>query len=245
MIQNIYIALMSTARYSAACFKPWLQHGQGTPHYHFNDTKPLHNSKVDKLFKTLVQAAQQADAILEANRSSRSTPVAPTQTTAYSPHLLRDASGAQVGYTSHTLKQCKVALYGALLLHTDYLVEAGAHAGSELERLSVAGAMNHARIVRPSGLAVALRYARGARSQNIVQVDRLAYEAAREWVASVGIEGLPRRGGWAALTNWALNRVSASAAFVPPKPIMPTHDLGVEEHKPETVGQDVSDSDEE
>ena len=77
MIQNIYIALITTARYPATCLKPWLQECQDhhAPWHCNNNYKPLHNSKVKKLFRTLVNAAKQADVINEENRSSR--PCAP------------------------------------------------------------------------------------------------------------------------------------------------------------------------
>ena len=115
----------------------------------------------------------------------------------------------------------------ALLLHTDYIVEAGAHAGSQLERLSVAGASEQARTIRPQGLGVALRYARAARSQSVLEVDRLAYSALRSWVASVGLAHLPRVGGWAALTRWACDTAArgdgshAGGSLYPLKPSIP------------------------
>ena len=45
MLQNIYLALITTVKYSATCIPPWLQcHLQ--PPWHCDIYKPLHNSKV-------------------------------------------------------------------------------------------------------------------------------------------------------------------------------------------------------
>lgn len=134
--------------------------------------------------------------------------VAPPGTTAgsrakVSPHLLRDESGKVPAYTMHSLKMWKPSLYLALLLHTDYVCEASAHAGSQLERLSLAAVQGQAKALRPAGLAVALRYARGARSQTVVEVDRLAFSCMRAWLATAGLAAVPRTGGWTALARWA------------------------------------------
>ena len=121
-----------------------------------------------------------------------------------SPHLLRDASGATPQISKHSLKQSKACLYTALLFHTDYLPEATAHAGSTLERLSVDGATSLARRAkRPAGLAVALRYARAAKGQTIIEVEMTAYDALRSWIASTGLKDLPRTDGWAHLSRWS------------------------------------------
>ena len=73
MLYNIYLAMITTARFSATCLKPWLQECQDhqAPWHCNNNLKPLQNSKVNKLFKTLVNAAKQADVINEENRTSR------------------------------------------------------------------------------------------------------------------------------------------------------------------------------
>ena len=128
------------------------------------------------------------------------------------PHLIASPQGGIPHYTGHSLKQVKIDLYSALLLHTDYIVEASAHAGSELERLSMRGAIAHVRAMRPAGLAVALHYARGARSQSITEIDRLAYSTIRAWIAEVGLANLPRVNGWAALTAWVNTRLCVTRA---------------------------------
>ena len=161
------------------------------------------------------------------------------------PHLLSDALGKRVTYTSHSLKMLKPCLYSAerelaararaharipasrplatrrhrrrshrtpAVLHTDYAVEPGAHSGSQLERMSVAGATALARSIRPRGLAVALRYARAARSQTILEIDHMAYAVYRAWVAHVGLRGMPRVDGWAALSRWASACASSGVA---------------------------------
>jgi hypothetical protein len=94
------------------------------------------------------------------------------RTVKVSPHLLRRADGAVPDYTAHSLKQWKIDLYQALLLHTDFIVEPGAHAGSQLERMSVAGATDQARQIRPTGLSVALRYARATASGCVREASR-------------------------------------------------------------------------
>ena len=145
-----------------------------------------------------------------------------------SPHLLATEGGSIPNYTGHSLKQIKPDLYSALLLHTDYIVEAGAHAGSELERLSMRGAMQYAKEPRPSGLATALRYARGARSQSVVEVDKLAYATIRAWIAEVGIEKLPRERGWAELTAWVSKRIQSGREIEYSQSLIPIRAWGVE-----------------
>ena len=62
MLQNIYLALITTVKVSLSqCHLPW----------HCTICKPLHNSKIKKLFRTLISATTQADVILEESRSSR------------------------------------------------------------------------------------------------------------------------------------------------------------------------------
>ena len=145
------------------------------------------------------------------------------------PHLLAAADGSIPHYTGHSLKQSKPALYSALLLHTDYVVEAGAHAGSELERLSMRGAEQHARVSRPPGLATALRYARGARSQSIVEIDRIAYATIRVWIAEIGLEKLPRVRGWAALTAWVSERIASNREIEYSRSLIPVREWKVED----------------
>ena len=98
------------------------------------------------------------------------------------------------------------------VLHTDYAVEPGAHSGSQLERMSVAGATALARSIRPRGLAVALRYARAARSQTVLEIDHMAYAVYRAWIAHVGLRGMPRMEGWSVLSRWASACASSGVA---------------------------------
>lgn len=135
------------------------------------------------------------------------------------PHLLKDGHGGILDNTSHSLKMYKISLYHALLLHTDYIVEPGAHAGSQIERMSVAAAAEQARNIRPTGLRTALHYARGARVQTVLEVEHLVYEALRSFISEVGLNGIPRRGGWAALTAWSTSRVSEKPEQ--PKALLP------------------------
>jgi len=135
------------------------------------------------------------------------------------PHLLRVAGGPAPAITSHTLKQSKIALYHAMLLHTDYIVEAGAHAGSQLERMSVGGAETQIRQMRPTGLQVALHYARASRNQHsVLEVEALAFRTMRAWLADVGLTSVPRTNGWAHLTRWVGERAcrSGNAPLAPP-----------------------------
>ena len=104
------------------------------------------------------------------------------------PHLLRDTEGQIPHYTPHSLKKAKISAYVGLRLHCDYAVEPGAHAGSTLERLSVAGAQSLARQIRPRGLAVALRYGRAALEQSVLEVDALVAAAMRTWLGMVRID---------------------------------------------------------
>jgi hypothetical protein len=148
------------------------------------------------------------------------------RTVKVSPHLLRRADGAVPDYTAHSLKQWKIDLYHALLLHTDFIVEPGAHAGSQLERMSVAGATNQARQIRPTGLSVALRYARASRSQSVLEVESLVWAAVRAWVAEAGLAHLPREYGWAAITRWSSSRAADDAANAKPLSLLsmrPSH----------------------
>ena len=119
------------------------------------------------------------------------------------PHLLKDEEGVVPHYTPHSLKKAKISAYIGLRLHCDYAVEPGAHAGSVLERLSVAGAHGLARQIRPRGLAVALRYGRMAMEQSVMEIDALVAAAMRTWIAETGLRNIPRVGGWESVARWA------------------------------------------
>ena len=117
------------------------------------------------------------------------------------PHLV--TGGRHLGRvpTKHSLKTCKISAYVALRLHPDYAVEPrGAHAGSTLERMSVSGMEGMVRELRPKGLGVALRYARGALGVSVAEVDRMVFETMQKWVADVGVSKLPREDSWASVT---------------------------------------------
>ena len=88
-------------------------------------------------------------------------------------------------------------------LHCDYAVEPGAHAGSSLERLSVEGAQQLARSIRPRGLSVALRYGREALDQSVIEIDTMVAAVVRSWIASTGLKHIPRVGAWEQLARWA------------------------------------------
>jgi hypothetical protein len=148
-----------------------------------------------------------------------------------SPHLLRDANGRAPGLTSHSLKQWKISAYHALLLHTDYIVEPGAHAGSEMERLSISGANASTRAIRPTGLNVGLRYARASRGHSAIEVEHLVWTCLRAWLASAPLATLPRTEGWAALTRWSSDRAAAGgdagpASLYPMAPSIPEAEEG-------------------
>ena len=100
----------------------------------------------------------------------------------------------------------KVSAYAALALHTDYAVEPGAHAGSQMERLSVDGAKQMIRATRPTGLKTALRYAREAYSAAVTEVDAMVFAAMRAYVLEVGVENIPRSDSWRAVAAWATKR---------------------------------------
>ena len=62
--------------------------------------------------------------------------------------------------------------------------------------------------MRPSGLQVALHYARASRTERtLLEVEYLAFATARAWIAAVGLRGLPRTDGWPALTRWTNERM--------------------------------------
>ena len=124
------------------------------------------------------------------------------------PHLLRSA-GSVPRYSSHSLKMVKISAYVALRVHTDYIVEPGAHAGSQLERLSVRGASALAQTIRPTGLQVAMRYAREATRQTILEVEETVVRAVRSWIAESGLSSLGRDNSWEELARWATARVGA------------------------------------
>ena len=110
--------------------------------------------------------------------------------------------------TKHMLKTVKVSAYVACRVHTDYAVEAGAHAGSQLERMSVAGMHQQLNNMRPKGLATAMRYARAARGMAVIEIDHMVAAAVRLWVAQTGLKDMPRNGSWEAFASWVSNRVA-------------------------------------
>ena len=126
---------------------------------------------------------------------------------AVSPHLVTGDGGSVPNVTPHALKRAKPSAYVALRLHVDYTVEAGGHAGSRIERMSVSGMRQDVRGIRPSGTATALRYARGCSLSTPAAVDHLVADVVRSFVASEGLLGLARPGAWDRLHAWALHRV--------------------------------------
>ena len=146
--------------------------------------------------------------------------------------------------TKHSLKKIKISAYVALGLHPHYAVEAGAHAGSAIERMSVAGMSQQIGNLQPKGLVTALRYARASAGSSVAEVDHLVFRAVRQWVAETGLAALPRTGSWAALTAWANRRVFeremrpitiAVSVTRPPEPPLPesTEELAGAEPEPE------------
>ena len=128
---------------------------------------------------------------------------------AVKPHLVLGQDGQGPIPTKHSLKTAKISAYVALCLHQDYAVEPGAHAGSQLERMSVQGARDLLTQMRPRGLGTALRYARAAfSSAAIMEVEHTVAESLRAWVSELGLDGVPRRGSWASLTSWANRRAN-------------------------------------
>ena len=137
---------------------------------------------------------------------------------AVEPPLLRQNDGSLPNITKHSLKKVKIAVYAALRLHPDYMVEAGAHAGSVIERMSVAAMHDDVRRMRPSGLHVALGYARQALSESVAEVDYCAFQAVRLWISQTGLEKLPRHDTWRALSAWTHGRATLPEATPPLAP---------------------------
>ena len=106
--------------------------------------------------------------------------------------------------TPHSLKRVKPSAYVSVRVHTDYVPEATAHAGSTMERMSVGGACGNARAIRPSGLRVALGYARDALAVSAVEVDHIVFRLVRAFVAKASADVL-RDGSWTALARWAMS----------------------------------------
>ena len=131
------------------------------------------------------------------------------------PQLVQLSGNARVP-TKHSLKSCKPASYVACRLHTDYAVEAGAHAGSQLERMSVDGMQQQLRQLRPRGLKVALRYARAAAGAAVAEVDAMVAATVRAWVQSVGVTRIPRTNSWAALAAWVTQQIASAATLEDP-----------------------------
>ena len=161
---------------------------------------------------------------------------------AVKPHLIfpDGPSDARVP-TKHTLKKIKISAYIALGLHPHYAVEAGAHAGSAIERMSVAGMQQQIQNLQPKGLATALRYARASAGSSVAEVDHLVFRTMRQWIAETGLAALPRTGTWAALTAWANSRVFGrdarpiTIAVSVPRPPEPPLPEAVEELADEQV----------
>ena len=181
---------------------------QGNP---ANATEWLDRPPTDAEWNTCLRYLQSCDVHMKAADGGAAIKV--------SPHLLKDELGNILDNTSHSLKMYKISLYHALLLHTDYIVEPGAHAGSQIERMSVAAAAEKARNIRPTGLHTALHYARGARAQTVLEVEHMVYEALRSFIGEVGLMDIPRRGGWAALTAWSTSRLVEKSGA--PKALLP------------------------
>jgi hypothetical protein len=113
--------------------------------------------------------------------------------------------------TTHSLKRVKPTMYGALRLHPDYLPEAGAHAGSHLERMTVGAAVRQMRSIRPAGLQVAFGYARDGIAAGVCEVDHSAYRLLRAFVAQANAVDLGP-GSWEKLTKWAVGNGPSKAA---------------------------------
>ena len=133
------------------------------------------------------------------------------------PHLVRLPSGVIPNVTPHALKRVKNSAYAAVRIDSAYLVEAGGHAGSQIERMSVALMRQQISEIRPAGLRVAMRYARGCSNLSVAAVDHMVFEALRTYIASVGLAGLPRERSWDAFATWALNAPDESRALYEPK----------------------------
>ena len=128
------------------------------------------------------------------------------------PHLVTGGGHQGRMPTKHSLKTCKISAYVALRLHPDYAVEPGAHAGSRIERMSVSGMETQIKALRPTGLAVALRYARAAFGVSVAEIDRMVFEAMQRYVAELGLARIPRVDTWASVTKWAAECVTGGVA---------------------------------
>ena len=128
--------------------------------------------------------------------------------------------------------------HGSLRLHTDHMVEPGAHAGSKTERLSVHGMTQMIAKGRPRGVAIAIRYARAAYSpEAIAQTDMSVTEAMRRFVAETGIQAMPRCQSWAAVTQWASGLCSSPERADAPAALLQCTPLRTETALPEAVDQ--------
>lgn len=131
-----------------------------------------------------------------------------------------------------SLKRWKISLYLALGYKSEYVVEAGAHAGSTIERMSVKGMTDDVAALQPSGLATALRYARGVSGAAAAELDHLAFQAMRQWLAELGWDAIPRANTWSALKLWATQRATVAStsqgptALCPMRPSAPEPELG-------------------
>ena len=114
-----------------------------------------------------------------------------------------------------SLKRWKISLYAALGYRPEYVVEGGAHAGSTAERLSVRGMIEDVKAMSPTGLATALRYARGTAGAAAAELDYLAFRSCRQWLAEMGLTTVPRSDTWASLKLWATQRATVAAAPQP------------------------------
>ena len=152
------------------------------------------------------------------------------------PHLAPPEAPSGRVPTKHSLKTVKPSAYVALRLHPHYAVEATAHSGSAIERLSVGAMAAQTRALAPKGLAIALRYARGAYSEtSLAETDHLVFRAVRQYVTETGLSNIPRRDSWAALMAWANTRAferemrPLTIAYMAPKPPEPPLPDSVEE----------------
>ena len=136
-----------------------------------------------------------------------------------------------------SLKKWKISLYAALGYRPEYVVEAGGHAGSTIERLSVKGMVNDINAMSPTGLSTALRYARGTAGAAAAELDYLAFRSTRQWLAELGLAHVPRTRveTWASLKLWATQRATTAGAPQPDAALFIMHPSTPEPELDESV----------
>ena len=119
-----------------------------------------------------------------------------------------------------SLKFAKPCAFGASGVHSTYISEPGAWAGSWLERQSQRGVVDAISELPHAShdLSTAIGYASRGLCANATEVEILVAELIRFYVSECGLEGIPREDGWGSFTAWVFSRFPRTPTAHPPPP---------------------------